>query len=64
MVQLAASPGELGATVRVRNEMGMTALATPGNENTSQSSIRVFNDLRVFPEEANLVHNSFEISGG
>jgi hypothetical protein len=33
--------------------MGMTALATPGNENTSQSSIRVFNDLRVFPEEAN-----------
>jgi hypothetical protein len=31
---------------------GHDRLATPGNENTSRSRVPVFNDLRVFPEEA------------
>jgi hypothetical protein len=33
--------------------MAMTGLATPGNGNTPRSRVPVFNDLRVFPEEAN-----------
>jgi hypothetical protein len=41
----------------------MTGLATPGNGNTPRSRVPVFNDLRVFPEEANSIASGLVSTG-